>query len=138
VVVVDASVALKWAVTEDGSDEAMELLAGVIDEEVWLVAPEHLLGEVGNGLRKRVAQGVLPADDAVAAFRAMATVGLELLGGPQRWLRSLDAALDWGVTTYDALYILLALDLECELVTADLRLVASARAGSLPVRALIS
>lgn len=135
--VVDASVALKWVVTETGSDEAADLLTGMTKGAFSLVAPEHLIGEVGNGLRKRVAQRVLVADDAVAALDAIAAIGLDLVSGRQRWLRSLSAALDWGVTTYDALYVLLALDLEAELITADLRLVEVARDQSLPVRPLL-
>jgi len=135
-VVVDASVALKWVVTEAGSDEATSLLTHLADGAVSLVAPEHLIGEVGNGLRKRVAQGVLDADDALAALDAVASLGLEFIGGTERWFRSLRAALDWGVTTCDALYVLLALDLDAELITADLRLVDSALRKSLPVRPL--
>lgn len=137
-IVVDASVALKWVVREAGSDGASALLTEMVHGAVSLVAPEHLLGEVGNGLRKRVAQGALTADDAVQALDAVAALGLEFLGGPERWLRSLRAALGWGVTTYDALYVLLALDLNAELVTADRRLVEAARRVSLPVRSLVS
>lgn len=84
--------------------------------------------------RKRVAQGVLIADDAVAALDAVADLQLEFVSGPQRWGRSLRAALDGGVTTYDALYVLLALDLDADLATADARLADSARRRSLPVR----
>lgn len=67
----------------------------------------------------------------------MVALDLDFSGGPERWLRCLRAALDWGVTTYDALYVLLALDLDAELVTADVRLVETARGGSLPVRPLV-
>lgn len=135
-IVVDASVALKWVVSEVGSDEAEALLVDRSAHRSSLSAPEHLLGEVGNGLRKRVAQGVLSPEDAVSALDAVAALGLEFVGGQERWLRSLRAALDWGVTTYDALYVLLALDLDAELITADRRLVESARSRVLPVRAL--
>ncbi|MEO9221011.1 MAG: hypothetical protein ABI251_04380, partial [Mycobacteriaceae bacterium] len=62
---------------------------------------------------------------------------LEFISGKERWLRSPQAALDWGATTYDALYVLLALDLDAELVTADVRLADSARKRSLPVRLLV-
>lgn len=89
--VVDASVALKWVVTEAGSDAASALLTGMASGEVSLVAPEHLIGELGNGLRKRVAQGVLSADDALAALDAVAGLELKLVGGPDRWFRSLRA-----------------------------------------------
>lgn len=137
-VVVDASIALKWVVTEVGSDQASALLTDLADGTISLVAPEHLLGEVGNGLRKRVAQGVLIADDAVTALDAVAALRVEFISGPQRWVRSLRAGLDWGVTTYDALYVLLALDLDAELLTADARLAESAHRRSLPVRLLVA
>ena len=52
------------------------------------------------------------------------------------WFRTLQAAMDWQVTTYDALYVLLAFDLDSELVTADDRLADTARERSLPVRSL--
>lgn len=134
--VVDASVALKWVVGEAGSDEASRLLTDLAGGVVSLVAPEHILGEIGNGLRKRVAQRVLGADDALAALDAVAGLDLELVGGSARWLRSLQAAMDWQLTTYDALYVLLALDLDAELVTADARLAGSATRNALPVRRL--
>lgn len=135
-VVVDASVAMKWVVTETGSDEAGQLLTELSEGRCTLVAPEHMVGEVGNGLRKRVAQGVLGTDEAMAALDAISSLGLELIGGSQRWFRTLAAAMDWGVTTYDALYVLLTLDLGCEVVTADARLLASTARRSLPVRLL--
>ncbi|MHA6619459.1 hypothetical protein [Pseudonocardia sp. DLS-67] len=52
-IVVDASVALKWTVTEPGSDAANALL----ERNALLVAPEHLLGEVGNGRAARARAG---------------------------------------------------------------------------------
>lgn len=132
--VVDASVALKWVVTESGSEEAASLLDEMAAGAVTLLAPEHLIGEVGNGLRKRVAQGVLTVEDARAAFDAIAALELTFVGGAGRWFRCLAAALEWGITTYDALYVLLARDFDAELVTADERL-RSAPTGA-PVRLL--
>lgn len=95
VLVVDASVALKWVMTEVGSDQASDLLTQLAQGASALVAPEHLVGEVGNGLRKRVAQGVLSTDDALSALDAIAALELELVDGADRWFRSLPAALDW-------------------------------------------
>jgi len=61
-------------------------------------------------------------------------VGLNLVGGRERWFRCLPAALRWSVTTYDALYLLLAEDVGAVLVTADRRLAHSGLAHGLPVR----
>lgn len=131
-IVVDASVALKWAVTEPGSDAANALL----ERDALLVAPEHLLGEVGNGLRKRVAQKVLGQEDAIAALDSILQLDIEFVSGADRWARTLADALLWGVTTYDALYVAMAVDLDAVLVTADQRLLASAATAGLPVRGL--
>lgn len=136
VVVVDASVALKWTVTEVNSEQANGLIDDLAGGSTVLAAPDHLVGEVANGLRKRVSQGVLTTEDAVAALEAIAGIGLEFVSGTDRWFRTLKAAMDWQVTSYDALYVLLALDLDAELVTADDRLAANADAKSLPVRPL--
>lgn len=137
IIVVDASVALKWVVAEDGSDAANALLDRAAEEEVTLAAPEHLLGEVGNGMRKRVAQKVLSVTDATIAFDAIRELGLEFVGGEDRWARTLRAALEWNLTTYDALYVCLAQDLGCDLITADRRVVEAARRHRLPVRWLL-
>ena len=120
--VIDASVALKWVVTEPGSEEAAALLNEMAAGTVALLAPEHLVGEVTNGLRKRVAQKVLTVEDAYSALDAIAHLGLTLVGGAGRWFRCLPAALEWGITAYDALYVLLARDFDAVLVTADERL----------------
>ncbi|MGH8963728.1 MAG: type II toxin-antitoxin system VapC family toxin [Actinomycetes bacterium] len=130
--VVDASVALKWTVTEQGTDDANDLL----DNGALLIAPEHLLGEVGNGLRKRVAQGVLGRDEAIAALDAIVQLEIEYVTGAERWARTLRDALAWGVTTYDAIYIAVAVDLGAPLITADRRLLTSATALGLPVLGL--
>ncbi|MGH3447298.1 MAG: type II toxin-antitoxin system VapC family toxin [Nocardioidaceae bacterium] len=134
--VVDASVALKWMVSEPGSDEANDLLTDLSTGAVTLFAPEHMIGEVGDGLRKRVAQGILRAEDATGAIDAFTMLGLEFVGGTERWFRSVSAALGWQMTTYDALYVLLARELDTELVTADQRLADAAVDRQLPVRRL--
>ncbi|MGH4018321.1 MAG: type II toxin-antitoxin system VapC family toxin [Pseudonocardiaceae bacterium] len=132
--VVDASVALKWVVTEPGSEEAAALLDDMMAGAVALLAPEHLVGEVANGLRKRVAQNVLAVEDAGTALEAISHLELTFVGGIGRWFRSLATALDWGITTYDALYVLLAKDFGAELVTADERLCTAAT--GVPIRLL--
>lgn len=133
-VVVDASVALKWVVDEPGSEQAAALLEPAQDQTSSLVVPEHLFGEVANGLRKRVAQRLLSPTDAGAALAAIADLELDAVAGVDRWLRCLPVALQWDITTYDALYLLLALDREAELATADRRLADAATRQAVPVR----
>lgn len=133
IAVVDSSVALKWVVDEPGSDDAVGLLDKREAGGLLLVAPEHLVGEVANGLRKRVAQRVISVADARTALDAIRDVQLEFIGGADRWFRSFDAAVEWKVTSYDAHFVLLAADLDAKLVTADRRLLDTAAAHALPV-----
>ena len=121
-------------VTETGSEEAAPLLDEMAAGAVALLAPEHLVGEVANGLRKRVAQNLLTVEDACAALDAIAHLELTFVGGAGRWFRCLAAALEWRITTYDALYVLLARDFDAELVTADERL--HTAATGMPIRLL--
>lgn len=127
---------MKWTITEPGSEQANTLLSELASGTISLVAPAHLVGEVTNGLRKRVSQGVLTREDALAAVDSLDALELDFRFDIDRWFRTLRAAMDWHVTTYDALYVLLALDVGGELVTDDARLVEAARANSLPVRPL--
>jgi predicted nucleic acid-binding protein len=51
-VVLDASVAVRWVVTEAGSDEASELL----ERDVTWLAPRLLLTEAASALRRKAAE----------------------------------------------------------------------------------
>lgn len=122
--------------SEPGSNQANTLLTALSAGIISLSAPEHLVDEIANSLRKRVAQGVLGTDDACAALDDIAALELDFASGTKRWFRTLRAATGWQVTTYDAVYVLLALDLDVELITADTRLADATAAESLPVRLL--
>jgi predicted nucleic acid-binding protein len=67
--VVDASVAVKWLVTENFSEQAVRLL----DEELTLIAPELLFAEAGNALWVMCRCGIITKADfaeAVGVLRA--------------------------------------------------------------------
>lgn len=118
-VVVDASVAAKWLIPEDGSDAAQGLLA----REAVLIAPALLLVEVASVLWKssrsrRIAPGAADAALAVLpGYFAELVADGDLIQGALH----LASALDHPV--YDCLYIALAQSRDCPLVTADARLV---------------
>lgn len=66
-IVVDASVAVKWTVEEDGHDEAMEIL----DRSDELIAPDLLLPESANVFRRKLKQKEIPEAQAVEAMLAV-------------------------------------------------------------------
>jgi predicted nucleic acid-binding protein len=128
--VVDASVALKWFVGEDGSDLAVELL----NSGEPLIAPDLVLAEVCNAawksLRRREidrAQFDEVATDVTQVFQRL--VPLDRLIRPAAALaRELDHPV------YDCLYLALAEAESVPLVTADRRLVAALATTPLAAR----
>ncbi|MGA2606967.1 MAG: type II toxin-antitoxin system VapC family toxin [Terriglobia bacterium] len=120
--VVDASVAVKWLVKESDTDKAEALLESCRLGKYDPVAPELLVAEVGSVLSKRVRQGSMKASQAEFQFdrfnriRPVLKPLLDLAG------RAFKLALVHQHSVYDCLYVALALEAQCELVTADEKL----------------
>jgi len=116
--VIDASVAVKWFVPESHSREA----AALLDPAHTLHAPDLLFAEVSNALWKKTRRRELRPGEARLVLRGLASVPLEVTPIRQIAAGALDLALDSGCTVYDAVYLALAIHLDCRLVTADKRL----------------
>lgn len=121
--VVDASVALKWLVSEAQSD-----LAVALRPKAELIAPDLLLVECGNALWKKTRRGEIDAEDADLAIRLLAHVDVEFR--PMRSLmeRALEIARRLDHPVYDCVYLALAQVEGCAFVSADGRLLEKARA----------
>ena len=130
VIVVDASVAVKWVIPEPGSDLADALLyAGEA-----LVAPSVILVEVAAAIAKRTDVGLMnlrEAGDALADFRKAVETSAMAIHVDRALL---DSALALSATLRhplaDCLYVALAQSLDGTLATADRNLAdAAERAG---------
>jgi len=114
--VIDASIAVKWVVEENGTAEAL-----VLRQNAKLIAPELLVAECANILWKKVQRHELLKEEALLAARLLQGADIELL--PTRSL--LEAATQMSIEinhpAYDCLYLALAVDNECRCVTADER-----------------
>jgi predicted nucleic acid-binding protein len=112
--VIDASIAVKWVVEENGTAEAL-----VLRQNTKLIAPELLVAECANILWKKVQRHELLKEEALLAARLLQGADIELL--PTRSL--LEAATKMSIEinhpAYDCLYLALAVDNECRCVTAD-------------------
>lgn len=130
--VVDSSVAYKWFNDEDEShvEQALELLAGHCSGDLLLSAPAHMPSEVVNGLR----YAHLDTATILTAIEGLSEAELVTVPLDADLLKSaLDLALAHDLTIHDALFPALAVQLDCELVTADR---AQARVTECPVRLL--
>lgn len=119
---VDASIAVKWVVQEDDSDLAERLLGNTLLDDRELVAPAHIVGEVANALFKRFRFRDLPPDHLRATMAQFLAVPMRFLQTDGVALRAIEIAMASGLSTpYDAFYLALAEQLDCELWTADER-----------------
>ena len=115
--IVDASIAVKWVIQEDGSDAAVGLRS-----HFRFAAPDLLIAECSNILSKKVQRGELMRDEAMMAGRLLERSDIELL--PMRSLleETTVLAIDLGHPAYDCVYLALARKRQSRFVTADKRL----------------
>lgn len=132
--VVDASVALKWLVAEEGSD-----LAAALRPNSELIAPDLLLAEVANALWKKVRRREMEPEDADLAIQLLQRVNVDFRSSRPLVRPALALALAREIDhpVYDCIYLALARAEQCALVTADGRLLRRA-AGALPPGDLLS
>lgn len=115
--VIDASVAVKWVVEEDGTAAALALRPAF-----RFAAPELLAAECANILWKKVQRGELQRDEAVMAGRLLERAGVELVSMRAMTGEMLELAATLSHPAYDCAYLATALKKGARFVTADERL----------------
>lgn len=133
--VVDASVGFKWIVPniyEPLSEQAVRLAELRYERQVELIVPEFFWIELSNALWKAARAKKI---DAIAFDRSQELLRLsDIPSFPSRALlpSALLIAAEFDRSVYDSLYIALAKESSCQLITADEKLV-NAVASKLPV-----
>lgn len=134
-VVIDASVALHWFTNEDDSPAARVLLDDCISDELRLVVPDLLFIEVANAISSQEGASPKLLEKVVTGLW-----GLKLEVAPLSdallkeacWL-----AHSTKITLYDAIYVALARERGCELITADQQIMKRVRKADIEnIRAL--
>jgi Predicted nucleic acid-binding protein, contains PIN domain len=115
--VVDASVVMKWFIPEVGSPAARELLA----EDHAFYAPDFLFAEAGNVIWKKVGRGEVSANEATDLIADICRLPIHAISVCSLAADALQVAIATGLTVYDALYLVLAVQLKSHLITADQR-----------------
>jgi predicted nucleic acid-binding protein len=116
--VVDASVAVKWLLPdradEADSEQALALLFGIRKGTVELIQPPHWLAEVAAVLARLSPDTI---DDDVGDLYALE---LPVLDTPEMYLTACELARSLGHHLFDTLYHAVALEVkDTSLVTAD-------------------
>ena len=119
--VVDASVAVKWLISEDGSDDARGLAAGGED----LHAPRLMASEVANALWRKARLGEIERGDAGAMLAWVPEMPVHWDADETVCADAVRLALALDHPVYDCVYLALAHRIGAVMVTADRRLVTS-------------
>lgn len=122
-IVIDASVAIKWVIEEEGTAAALALRGQN------LAAPDLINAECANILWKKTRLGELSADEAVFAGRLLSNAEIEMI--PTRSLveAAIQIAVELDHPAYDCVYLALAEQRDADFITADTRLLRKARDG---------
>lgn len=126
---IDASVALKWVLPEIDSDKAIRLRTAFQNVVHELISPDIFLIEVSNSLARAERNGVIPQGVADVHLTNIVSTCPHLYAYQPILRRALAIACSAKHGIYDCVYVSLAEQEKCELVTADDRLIK--RLGSL-------
>lgn len=132
--VLDCSATLPWVFADEASPAADALLDQLVQgERAWVPALWHL--ELGNVLlgakrRNRIDQAGI---EAFLSRLAAYDIAVDDQTMERAWQKTLDLALQHGLSTYDASYLELALRRGLSLATLDRQLAIAARASGVPV-----
>ena len=132
--VLDCSVAAKWVLSEPGRAAALELFERYASGQVLLIAPDILLAEFASLVAKRNRRKQISAGQAHEAFSLMTKSAPKLFDTRPRLSRSLDLSLQHQLSLWDCVYLALALEHDCPVLTADRRLFRAGRGRHPSVR----
>lgn len=125
--VLDSSATLSWLLDDERS--GVRALESLDTERVTV--PAHWILEVTNGLRMAIRRGRLGSGDLAPILRRLAVlpIRVDTETAAHGWNAIPELADKYGLTTYDAAYLELALRLDLPLVTLDQDLARAARAA---------
>ena len=121
VYVTDAGVVVKWFIPEVDSAQAHQLLERYLQGIDTPVAPDLLIAECGNVFWRRCRQGDITPEEATESLADLLTLQVPLVPATSLVQSALSLALQHQRTVYDALYLALAQERNCDLITADER-----------------
>ena len=134
--VLDCSVAAKWVLPEPDRVPALDLFERYASGDMLLIAPDLILAEFASLVGKRNRRKQISAAQAHEAYALMTKCAPRLYDTRPRFLRALDLSLQYQMSLWDCVYLALALEHDCPVLTADLRLFRAGKGRNPAVRLL--
>ena len=120
VLVLDASVVVKWFTKEEDRDLALEFRDQFLTGEIDIALPDLILYELANVLRYNPNFDKKDVSDAV---KSIIGLGVQILVPTTHLLtNAVNLGFTYGITVYDAVYVALAEELNYNFLTADKKL----------------
>ena len=116
--VIDASVAFKWFVWEEDTDDALILL----DQLEFFYVPNIFLLEIDSILTKKVRKRELEIGEAMSKRELYRKLPYRSIGYDEIEDFAFRLATEFSITLFDALYLATTVDYEAILYTADKKL----------------
>ena len=132
--VLDCSVAAKWVLPETDRAPSLKLFDRYAAGEILLIAPDLLLAEFASLVARRNRRKELTRKQAQEALSLMTRCAPRLYETRPRIFRAFELSLKHQLSLRDCVYLALALEYDCPLVTADLRLFHAGEQAHLAVR----
>jgi predicted nucleic acid-binding protein len=119
----DASVAVKWLLPESDSAKAVALRDDYLKGIHEFHAPDTFPAEVAHALTRAERKGIISPPDAMLGLADVLSTAPEFHSYFSLLTRAVELSSQTRVGVYDCLYIALAERENCELLTADNKLV---------------
>lgn len=119
-VVLDASVVLKWYLSDElHGQKAISLLDRYISDELDIIAPSLLEYEVSNGLIIAQKRGRIREEKILSAIEGFLSLGIKLVNLSAVYPKVFDYCRTYNCSVYDASYMAVAHEENMPMVTAD-------------------
>lgn len=112
-IVIDTSVALKWVLPEPGAELAKDAL------RLALIAPDVWRVEAANGIRRAVCEGVGTHAEARDWLSILDDAPVQDVATTSVLRQGLDLAIALGHPVHGCVFLALAIDRDCRLLTSD-------------------
>jgi predicted nucleic acid-binding protein len=127
--VVDANVAVKWVLPEIYAEAASRLL----NSDYTLLVPDFFFSEIGNIFWKQVRFGTNTLEEAKLNFNQIAITNIQIYQSKPLIPLALEIAIRVQQAVYDCVYLALAVNQGCQMVTADERFINALKGDSLAI-----